>query len=240
MQDLTFQTGKIKPVECYKEAWKLIKDQYWMAFAVVLVGLIVGSLLWIVLMGPMLCGVYMVLFDKYDEGKPLNFDKLFKGFDHFLPSLMLCLIIMVPMVVMIFIMYIPMIGMALAGPNLSETELLGFLGVVVAVEMIFAILMVTIHSLLLFSFQLLVDKKVGAWDSIKLSAKAVWNNKGGVGGLMGVGFVVVLIGYLMLCIGVYLTLPLIFAANVVAYRKVFQKTFELRNNPPPPNVYQGL
>ena len=47
--------------------------------------------------------------------------------------------------------------------------------------------------------------------------------------------------YLMLCIGVYLTLPLIMAANVVAYRKVFPGMAAAGYSaPPPPNVYQGI
>ncbi len=41
-----------------------------------------------------------------------------------------------------------------------------------------------------------------------------------------VGFFVSLAGYLLFCIGVYLTLPIIFAANTVAYRKVFPGTFD--------------
>jgi hypothetical protein len=42
-----------------------------------------------------------------------------------------------------------------------------------------------------------------------------------VAGLFGVGFVVALVGYLALCIGIYLALPLILASTAVAYRKIF-------------------
>jgi hypothetical protein len=45
----------------------------------------------------------------------------------------------------------------------------------------------------------------------------------------------------MCFIGVYLTMPLILAANVVAYRKIFPGRLELPlPQPPPPNAYQGL
>lgn len=215
-----FRTGVIKPVDVYKEAWEMIKDQYWLVFAVVLVGMLIGSAVPIILIGPMMCGIYLILFEKF-AGRPIDFAQLFKGFDFFGPSLILALIIMVPMFILIFAMYIPMVLMAMAGPRMSESETLAAIAGIVAVELVVAVVMVCIHTLLMFSFPLIVDKKMGAVDSIKTSARAVWNNLGGVVGLFVAGFVVTLIGYMALCVGIYLALPLIFAANAVAYRKVF-------------------
>jgi hypothetical protein len=31
---LEFRTGVIKPLECIKEGWALIKDQYWLFFGI--------------------------------------------------------------------------------------------------------------------------------------------------------------------------------------------------------------
>lgn len=235
--DIKFNSGAIKAVECYKEAWAMIKDQYWVAFGVVLVGLIVGSLVPLILVGPMICGIYMCLFDRY-EGQPMSFDKLFKGFDFFWPGLVLTTIIMIPIFVMIVLMYVPMIGMAMAGQQMGESELMAFIIGVLVIELIFAVIMVCIHTLLMFAFPLMADKKLGAIQSIKLSVRSVWSNMSGVVGLFVVGFGVSIVGYLMLCIGIYLVIPLIFAANVVAYRKVFpgEKPSMM---PPPPSFYQG-
>ncbi len=220
MQNLEFRTGVIKPVEVYKEAWEMIKDQYWMVFAVVLVGLLIGGAIPIVLIGPMICGIYLVLFQKF-EGKEVDFGLLFNGFDYFLPSLILAVIVTVPTLIMVFAIYIPMVGIAMAGPRMGEMELIVFIAVTVAVELVFAIIMVCIHTLLMFAFPLIVDKKLPAWQAIKTSASAVWNNMGGVVGLFAVGFVVCIAGYMLLCVGIYLVIPLIFTANAVAYRKVF-------------------
>ena len=30
MQNTEFTTGQIRPIECVKEAWALIKDEYWL------------------------------------------------------------------------------------------------------------------------------------------------------------------------------------------------------------------
>jgi len=220
MQQTEFNVGVVKPIEAYKEAWEMIKDQFGLVLAVTLVGMLIGSAVPIVLIGPMMCGIYLVLLQKY-EGIPVDFAQLFKGFDHFLPSLILSAIIMVPVFIVIFTMYIPMIFITMAGPRMNETELIATIAGILAVELVFAIVMVCLHTLLIFSFPLIVDKEMSAIESIKTSARAVWANLAGVAGLFGVGFVVAIIGYLMLCIGIYLVLPLIIAANVVAYRKIF-------------------
>jgi hypothetical protein len=215
-----FRTGVLKPIEIYKEAWEMIKDQYWIVFAVVFVGMMIGSFIPIVLLGPMMCGIYLVLLG-LQSGRPVDFAQLFKGFDFFMPSLGLAVVIMVPTIVLIFAIYIPMFFMAMAGPRMSESETIAAIVGILSVEIVIAVVMVCFHTLLFFSFALIVDKNMGAVDSIKTSARAVWNNLSGVVGLFAVGFVVCILGYLALCVGIYLAIPLIMAANVVAYRKVF-------------------
>lgn len=237
MQNTEFRTGVIKPVEVYKEAWELIKDQYWIIFAVVLVGLLIGGAVPIVLVGPMVCGIYLVLFNKF-EGKEVDFGLLFKGFDYFLPSLILAVIVTVPTLIMVFAIYIPMVGIAMAGPRMGETELIAFIAVTLVVELIFAVIMVCIHTLLMFAFPLIVDKKLPALQAMKTSARAVWANMGGVVGMFAVGFVVCIVGYLLLCIGIYLVIPLVIAANALAYRKVFPQGGADRFDSP--NLYQGM
>lgn len=235
-----FQRGVIQPVQCFKEAWEMIKGQYWMVFATVLVGLLVGSIIPFLIIGPMICGIYICLLDVYD-GKQIDLGRLFKGFDHFLPSLLVTIMIVVPVVVMLILFYIPMILFAASGGRMADDDLMIFIGGLLLFELIFITAMVCLHTLIIFSYQLLVDRKTSAWRSITLSAKAVWANLSGVAGLMGVGMIVVFLGYLAFCVGVYLVIPLIFAANLVAYRKVFPKTPGAGfDGPPPPNVYQGF
>ncbi|MEO7673157.1 MAG: hypothetical protein ABIU09_03650 [Pyrinomonadaceae bacterium] len=220
MAFVEFKTGVIRPVEVYKEAWEMIKGQFGMVLAVTFVGLLIGGTVPIVLVGPMMCGIYLVLFQVF-EGRTVDFAMLFKGFDYFLPSLILAVIIMVPAFILIFSIYIPMIAISIAGQRMSESEVIAAIAGFLVVEIIIAFFMVCLHTLLLFAFPLIVDRKLSAIDAIKTSARAVWQNMSGVVGLMVVGMGVAFVGYLMLCIGIYLVLPLIIAANLVAYRKVF-------------------
>ncbi len=43
MNNTEFRTGVIKPVECVKEGWELIKSEYWLLFAITLVGALIGG-----------------------------------------------------------------------------------------------------------------------------------------------------------------------------------------------------
>ena len=239
MQATDFQTKVIKPVEIYKESWALIKDQYWLTFGITIVGMLIGGAVPIVLIGPAICGIYVCLFHKI-EGREVKFDLLFKGFDYFKPSLIVAVVVMVPVFVLIFTVYIPMIGMALAGPRMNEPDLLAWLIGVGIFEFFIALFMVCIHTLLMFAFPLIVDRQLSGIESMKTSARAVWQNLGGVAGLFGVGFLVGIVGYLMLCVGIYLVLPLIFMSNAVAFRKIFPPLQRTSLEPPPPTAYPGL
>ena len=234
-----FQTGVIKPVEIYKESWELIKDQYWLVFAVTLVGMLIGGAVPIFLIGPMMCGIYLCLFQKI-EGRPVNFELLFKGFEYFVPSLIVAVVIMVPILLLLITIYIPMIGMAIAGPRMSESEMIPFFIGIFIFELVMAVIMVCFHTLLMFAFPLIVDRKLSGWQAMKTSAKAVWHNLAGVAGLFGVGFLVGIVGYMALCVGFYLVIPLIITSNAVAFRKIFPPLSPGALNPPPPTEYQGI
>ena len=126
------------------------------------------------------------------------------------------------------------------GAKLSEEELTGLLIGAFAVDLVFIFVMVCFHTLLMFSFPLIVDRKLGGFAAMKTSARAVWRNLGGVTGLILVNMGLMLVGYLALCIGIYFVIPIMIAGNVVAYRKIFPASQEQNFDPPPPNVYQGL
>lgn len=243
MQTHEFTTGQIRPIECVKEAWALIKDEYWLLFAISIVGGLLAGVTMYVLLGAMICGIFRCYLTKIDGGK-VNFDDLWSGFKYFWPSLLVTILFVVPMVVyfvaIFSTMYAPIIMKAIGGSRVSDEEMLATVVVALVVDVVVAIVMVIIHSLLLFSFPLIVDRGLSSWDAIKLSARATLKNAGGVGGLIVVNFGLVILGYLAFCIGLYLVIPLITAGNLVAYRKVFPAMTLPSTTPPPPTAYPDL
>lgn len=215
-----FRVGVIRPVQLYRETWQIIRDEYWLVFAVTLLGMVIASLLPVVLIGPMMCGIYLALLAKIDGGRT-DLNLLFKGFEKFLSSLLLTIIIVGPFFAMLIAVYIPMTAMALAGERMGQEELLYFVAVLIGVELVLGTIMVCIHSLLIFAYPLIAERNMSALQAIRLSSRASWHNLGGITGMLAVAFVLSAAGSLMLCVGIYLTLPIVMAASAVAYRKVF-------------------
>ncbi|MGI8789120.1 MAG: hypothetical protein ACR2HG_15370 [Pyrinomonadaceae bacterium] len=242
MSEIEFKTGVIRPVECMREGWELIKEQYWLFFGITLVGmLIAGVVPFGILLGAMFCGIYFCLFQKMD-GKPVSFEGLFKGFNFFLPGLIATLVLIIPAVILGFISYIPIIMMQISmmkSKNPNPDAMLAYFGFFTVEMLVLWLVLASIHAFLFFAYPLIVERGLSGMEAFKLSAKAVWRNLGGVVGFIALEFVLGFVGYLVCFVGVYFTLPVMFAGALVAYRKVFPAASAPNYNPPPPNAFQG-
>ena len=243
MQPTEFLTNVINPIECVKEAWELIKPNYWLLFAIFLVGALIGAFSLYILIGAMVCGIIYCYLRQID-GHTVAFDDLWKGFGFFWPSLPVTLLIVIPtaiwFVVLFSTMYLPIIFATVMGDRLNGNEMMSFLGGALLVDSIVAIVMICIHTLLTFSFPLVVDRGLKGFQPAIVSAKAVWANLKGICGLVAVNFVLALAGELACGIGLYLVIPIVMATSMVAYRKIFPAASVSNLNPPPPNAYSGL
>jgi hypothetical protein len=227
----TYNRGVVRPVECLKEGWELIKGSYWLFFGISFVANLIAGAVPLVLVGPMMCGIYLCLFS-LSRGKPLKFEMLFKGFDHFLQSLIATVIKSIPMFVVFglwFILFmILMISQAGgAGPN---PRLFG-LGMGVFYLAIFVFAFAT-EVVFFFIYPLIVDQGLPGIEACRISFKAVTANLGGVIGLLLLIMLLGIAGFLVCCIGVYFVMPIHFAAVAVAYRKVFPDADSPRLPPP--------
>ena len=233
-----FRTGVIKPVECFKQAWELIKPDYWLLFAITLVGMLIGGVTLYVLLGGMMCGITYCYLKRVD-GHSVQLEDLWKGMNYILPGLIVTMLIIVPVVIVVAIMYVPLVLATVMGQRMSEDELLTMLAGVFGVDIIVSFVMVCVHALLAFSFPLIVDRDLGAIKAMTTSARAVLKNLSGVVGIIMINMLLSIPGILTCGIGMYLLLPLIMATNVVAYRKIFPRQGQAHHfEPPPPYAYQ--
>jgi hypothetical protein len=160
-----FRTGVIQPVECLKEGWALIKDQYWVFLGIVFVGVFIGGAVPLVLIGPMMVGIYMCFFRRM-RGEPIDFGNLFKGFDYFAQSLIAALIQMIPVVVIMVPAYIIMFALMMTSlprgggrmdPDASSTFLFRFLGFELVFVVVILVVGIAVNIFFLFSFPLIAD-----------------------------------------------------------------------------------
>lgn len=239
MNGAEFNTGVIKPVECVKEGFELIKPDFWLLLAITFVGGVISGFSLYILLGAMICGIYYAYLKRID-GQSITFDDLWKGFGWWLPGFVVGLFFIVPMIILYAAIYVPLILAGAMGSRMSEDELITTIVVTLAVDLVLTVLMVCFHTLLMFAFPLIIDRNLGAIKAMTTSARAVMKNLGGVCGLIVVNFGLILAGYLALCIGIYLVIPVIIAASLVAYRKVFPRLDGVNYAPPPPSSYQNI
>src|SRR6188474_1990557 len=135
---IEFRRNVVEPMECLRAGWNLIKNQYWLFVGMTAVGVIIGSVVPLgILMGPMMCGIYLALFQTR-RGQPIEFGTLFKGFDYFGDSLIATLIHLVPILVIIVPAYIIFVvfyvgflmAMSQGGGQPDLAAIIGFLALV--------------------------------------------------------------------------------------------------------------
>src|SRR5262249_20299250 len=157
--------------------------------AIFIIGALTGAITAYVLIGAMVCGI-MYCFLRRIDGYPVKFEDLWKGLKFFWPSLFVTLLIVVPIVVWVIVLfvtvYLPLLTSAMMGDRMNGDELLSVLAGAFAVDFVVALVMICLHTLLTFSFPLVIDRGLTGFAPITVSAKAVWKNLGGAGGLYAV------------------------------------------------------
>src|SRR6266550_7941694 len=143
-----FRRKAVEPVVCIKAGWNLIRNQYWLFVGLTVVGVLVGSVVpFGILLGPMMCGIYLTLF-KTRRGQPVEFNDLFKGFDYFGDSLIATLLHLVPVLVVFVPSYIVFyIGLFFLMPRNGEPEpgaLFGFFGLFAVFFLVMMVMLVLV------------------------------------------------------------------------------------------------
>ncbi len=245
--EIPFKRNVVEPVQCIKNGWETIKERYWLFVGMAAVAMLISSAVPMgILMGPMMCGLNLAFF-KQRRGEPVEFADLFKGFDYFGPSIIATLLYIVPVMAVVIpayiIFYLGMLFSMVAQTASDEPNPAAALGVF----LIFMLFIVVILALILlisvgftFSYALIVERKLQGFDAVKLSFRAAMANFWRLFLMMILTGLLGFAGYLLLCVGMFLALPISYAAIDAAYEQVFglQNPNEAPSNlPPPPPVF---
>src|SRR4029078_12428925 len=181
--EIPFRRKVVEPVSCIKGGWELIRSQYWLFVGMTLVGVLIGSAVPIVLMGPMMCGLNLA-FRKTRRGEPIEFGTLFKGFDYFGQALIAALLHSIPIIVILVPAYIlfyvfMFVSVAASAQVSSEPNPAAFVGVMMMFGLFWLVVIVfiiVISMRVIFVYPLIVDRKLSAIYAIKLSFRAALAN----------------------------------------------------------------
>ena len=245
--DIPFKRNAVEPMTCLKEGFNRIKDQYWFFVGLCFVAMLVGSAVpFGILLGPMMCGMYMTFFMKR-LGLPIEFGTLFKGFDHFGQSVIATLIHVVPIAIIVVPAYILFyVGFAVtmaastsAGEEPSPAPLFAFIGIMILFWLAIFVVIIIVSIAFTFSDPLIVDRRLQGIDAVKLSARAAFANFWKLLGLSLMSGLMSFVGVLLCYVGAIFVLPISYSALAVAYEQVFglSNAPAKPNVPPPPPVF---
>jgi uncharacterized membrane protein len=186
--------------EWIREGWEIFISD---AGMFMLAGLVYGLLTAVcfpILFGPLACGMYLIIFERMKGGR-VDIGRLFAGFDYFGQSLVAGL------------MYFALIflGMILFVVGWALFILPSVIGIAV---------WVVTQLLFLFTFQLIVDRGMGATEAIAASYNKIMENLGEFLLFSLVLWAISAAGSSVM-IGFIVSVPLTFAASAVAYRDFF-------------------
>ena len=242
---VAFKRNAVRPAECIKGGWNLIKGQYWLILGMCLVGWMIAAAVPLgILMGPMMCGLFLTFF-KMRRGEPVEFGLLFKGFEYFAQSIIATLLHVIPILVIVvpaYIMFYVFFFLAMVAQSGEEPNPAATL----AIFAVFALFWLVVIAVIMFVsigftfvYPLIVDRGIQGFEAVKLSFKAAMANFWGLLGMMFLNFLLTLAGLLLCMIGLYFVLPITYSAVAVAYEQVFGLRQEPLppNTPPPPPVF---
>ena len=229
---IEFRTGRVSSREVFSEARTLMSGHFWIMVGICFLGILIGGVAPMgVLMGPMMCGIFMCWFAIMRNEKP-TFSLLFEGFDVFMESLVAMLIQLgISMLTMILSFVVMAVGgaalVAVAGagggqPGGNAGAAMGLLtiGIFLFYGLIIGV-SILVGALFAFTWPLIVDYRLSGLEAVKLSARAAWANLGNVFRLMILNVVVVAVAAVFCYLPVFLVFPIVFGSQAVLYRRIF-------------------
>lgn len=251
MDTLEFRKGAVNASECIGEGWNFIKPNYGLFIGMVVVELIIivaasmipyaGDIINMIVSGALTCGIYIALLAQR-RGDNVPFSLMFEGFSRVLPATLVTLIASAPWLIFGLAIYS---FISLPNPeNVAELQAAifnpAFIVPLVSSYLVVFLVSMVFSVLLFFALPLIADRNAQIGNALKLSVRAGLNNIGGLIVLFIFEGLLLLAGALACGIGVIFVLPVVYAANIVAYKSVFPNDApQFNNEPPRPEDYGG-
>ncbi len=221
---------------CVGRAWELVKANFGILFGGVAVFLLVQgalslvaqipfvgilvSLASIIITGPMTGGVYWLTL-KVVRGQPAEISDVFAGFKAQFGNLILGYIVVAILMGLstlpgLAIMAYPIFSMIhhhAAEPVMVALAAMG------AVVLLVPVIYLSVSWM--FTLALIIDRQMPFWPAMGASRRMVGKHWWAMVGLVVVCGLINLAGFLVCCVGVFVSMPITFSAMMYAYETVF-------------------
>src|SRR5258708_2978498 len=212
MTNIQFVPSAIDAGGCVSNGWELIKPNYWMYFGITALIAVVSIVLscipfvpilfQVFVMPPITVGIFYVFF-RAMRGEAVDFGMFFKGFDKFVPALVIGVINSIPSIIFLILNFALRLGGIFAqmiqgatgkssrssffqSQNFVQSNdaapliARGVIIVIFVLSIIFMLFSLAWGITFFFALAILAENDIGAIDAIKLSARAGWSNIGGL------------------------------------------------------------
>ena len=259
MTDPEFNSGAISAGDCIGQGWTLVTRNLGLYIGVSFVGMLLITFVSCIpivnlfLIAPLMGGlIYIALRDINNE--PIDFGMLFKGFEKFVPLMVVGIIQGIPGLIFTILRFTidfaSLFGRMAPPPpagrgdffQATPTDINGIMAglslLIIVISLGFIIFSIVWAVIFFFAIPLVLDRNLGPIDAIKLSARAALSNFGGIILLLILGGLVNILGMMALCFGLLVSVPVTLVANTIAYRMVFPRLSQMYyTTPPPPGAY---
>ena len=225
VEDKSIRQARLGFFDLLEKANELIKSRYWLFVGITTVGYLIGYLVPLyILLGPMMCGIYYA-YRRLEKQESVEFSDLFRGFDWFVPSLLVALAFLGTMIAVM----IPLMGIWIVGAVWIEESSMGpdespavFLSVMLGSYALMLVLIWVISAIFLYAFPLMADRGLSASEAMSGSWRGFWNNPWGTMKTALLCGILMLLGTLCCYVGLFFLLPHVFGVIWLAYREVFE------------------
>jgi len=194
------------------------------------VGMVVASAVpFGILQGPIVVGMFLCFAQRQQTGRT-EFGTLFKGFEQFLDAFIatlimvaVSLVVMAPIAIVFIVTIVVMLVSAgpNAGPNAGNEAPTWMIVAILGIFPLILAATVAIYTPFIFTFQLIADRKMSAGVAVKTSARAAWNNLGGLLWYFFVTGLIMFIAVLPCYIPAILLMPIVTGGAWLLYQDIF-------------------
>lgn len=231
MTNIQFQPRAIDAQGCVANAWNVVTNKFWMYVGVGLVTIIILGFIPIAnifLMGPIMGGFYYITLRDM-RGEPVRFGMMFKGFERFVPLMVAGIVQSIPGITYQIIQYAQDIARLTGSLSVGggsdffqgDSTAAAVGGMTIVVFIGFGFLAAAWNLMFMFAIPLILENDIGVAEALKTSINAAVENVGGLILLVLIECGIGILGMLAFCLGIFVAVPVIYAANVFAYRMVF-------------------
>lgn len=110
----------------------------------------------------------------------------------------------------------------------------GFFISMIVIFLAIFVMSIIVGVFFIFTFPLIVDRKLSGVEAVKTSVRAALANFRGVLGLVLLNSLLNFGGLILCYVGAFFVMPITLAAHAIAYRRVFPEISQTFASPPPP------